>query len=71
MVWHGQRKFTFGTQAEQTRDEDKRKIASVGSPGDMIVFMARSRVERDMWVNALGQEISRHASTVSEQITFY
>jgi hypothetical protein len=43
-------------------------MASVGLPGDIAVFMARSRVERDLWVMALGQEINRHASTVGEKL---
>jgi Pleckstrin homology domain len=72
LIWHGQRKFTFRTQGEQTGNGgDKHEIAGVGLPGDIAVFMARSRVERDMWVSALGQEISRYASTVSEKMAFY
>ena len=47
---------------------DSHTIANVGLPGDIIVFMARSRVERDLWVGALQQEINRHASTVGERI---
>jgi len=43
-------------------------MASVGLPGDIVVFMARSRVERDLWVIALGQEINRHAGTVGEKV---
>ena len=71
VVWHGQRRFTFQKQDQQNANGDKHKIASVGLPGNIIVFMARSRLERDMWVSALGQEISRHASTVGEKISIY
>ena len=71
-VWHGQRKFTFKSQVEYAANGgEKHNIASVGLPGDIVVFMARSRVERDMWVSALGQEINRHASTVGEPIDIY
>jgi Pleckstrin homology domain len=59
----------FRSQAHQHAyvGEDH-KMASVGLPGDIAVFMARSRVERDLWVMALGQEINRHASTVGEKL---
>ena len=70
VVWHGQRKFTFKPQIDAYGGE-KHKIASVGLPGDIVVFIARSRVERDMWVRALGQEINRHASTVGEPLDIY
>ena len=71
-MWHGQRKFTFKSQVEHaTQGAEKHKIASVGLPGDIAVFMARSRVERDMWVSALGQEINRHASTVDEKLSIF
>lgn len=72
VVWHGQRKFTFKSQIQQGANaEEKHKIANVGLPGNIVVFMARSRVERDMWVSALGQEIDRHASTVGEKLSIY
>lgn len=72
VVWHGQRKFTFKSQLQQAaHGGEKHKIANVGLPGDIVVFMARSRVERDMWVNALRQEINRHPSTVGEQLSIY
>ena len=72
VVWHGQRKFTFKSQVEHAAyGREKHKIANVGLPGDIVVFMARSRVERDMWVSALGQEINRHGSTVGEPINIY
>ena len=72
VVWHGQRKFTFKSHFEHAANEgEKHKVANVGLPGDIVVFMARSRVERDMWVSALGQEINRHASTVGEPIDIY
>jgi hypothetical protein len=72
VVWHGQRKFTFKSQIEYAAyGGEKHKIANVGLPGDIVVFMARSRVERDMWVSALGQEINRHGSTMGEPIKVY
>ena len=72
VVWHGQRRFTFKSQVEHAAyGGEKHKIASVGLPGDIVVFIARSRVERDMWVSALGQEINRHASTVGEPLEIY
>jgi Pleckstrin homology domain len=72
VVWHGQRKLTFRSQKERAADGgEKHSIASVGLPGDIVVFMARSRVERDLWVTALGQEINHHASTIGEQLNIY
>jgi len=50
---------------------DAHNIASVGLPGNIAVFMARSRVERDMWVSALRLEINRNASTIGEQLSIY
>ena len=70
MVWHGHRKYTFREQLS-TYSSERHSIASLGLPGDIVVFMARSRVERDMWVNALGHEINRRASTVGEELHVY
>ena len=69
MVWHGQRKFTFKQQNASKGEEPN--IANVGLPGNIAVFVARSRPERDMWVMALEQEINRHASTVGEKLDIY
>jgi len=71
VLWHGQRKFTFRKQEEQTAGGEEHNIANVGLPGNIIVFMARSRQERDMWVLALEQEINRHAGTVGESLKTY
>jgi len=70
VVWQGHRKYTFREQLS-TYSSERHSIASVGLPGDIVVFMARSRVERDMWVNALGHEINRHASTAGEKLHVY
>ena len=72
-MWHGKRKFTFRSQVQQigSTESEKHSIANVGLPGDILVFMARSRFERDLWVMALAQEINRHASTVGEQLHIY
>jgi hypothetical protein len=69
VVWHGQRKFTFKQQNASKGEEHS--VASVGLPGNIAVFMARSRPERDMWVMALGHEVNRHASTVGEKLNIY
>jgi hypothetical protein len=68
-VWHGQRRFAFQRPDQFVNNGEAYKVARVGLPGDIVVFMARSRLERDMWVSALGQEISRHASTVGEKLS--
>lgn len=68
VLWHSERKFTFRKQLQGPDGDEAHTIANVGIPGDIIVFMARSRIERDLWVIALNQEISRHASTVGEQL---
>jgi len=66
------RKFTFRKQiAQAARGGEKYHIANVGLPGKIVVFMARSRPERDMWVSALGYEINHHASTVGETLDVY
>jgi hypothetical protein len=36
-----------------------RQVSALGVPGRSIVFKARSRVERDMWVLAIETEIDR------------
>jgi hypothetical protein len=65
------RKFTFKKQTQTTDGGETHSIANVGLPGKSIVFMARSRPERDMWVSALGHEINHHASTVGEALDVY
>jgi len=66
VVWHAKKQFTFGWPFSKNNT-----TPNVGLPGDIIVFMARSRPERDMWVSALGQEINRHATTNEDKLEFY
>ena len=68
VLWHSERKFTFRKELRVPDGNHGHTIANVGLPGDIVVFMARSRIERDLWVIALNQEISRHASTVGEKL---
>jgi Pleckstrin homology domain len=72
VVWHGQRKITFRTQKQAAAEgREKHSIASVGLPGNIAVFLARSRVERDLWVSAIAQEITHHTSTLGEELKLY
>lgn len=36
-----------------------KRVGALGREGSVRVFKARTRVERDMWVGALGVEIER------------
>jgi len=66
------RKFTWKKQTQQAaQGGEQHRVAQVGLPGKIVVFMARSRPERDMWVSALGQEINHHASTIGEALDVY
>ncbi|KAB8337290.1 hypothetical protein FH972_021591 [Carpinus fangiana] len=74
VVWHGKRKSWFRSEAEKERTQSdagggsgpkgrKRQqlklVRSLGVPGKSVVFMARSRAERDHWVMNIAMEIER------------
>lgn len=67
VIWHASRKALFRgeTSTASTKDAGKgkkrrwRQVPALGVPGRSIVFKARSRTERDMWVLAIATEIDR------------
>lgn len=62
VIWYGTRKVLFRSEEE---DDDKivrrrwRHVSALGASGRSIVFKARSRAERDLWVLAIETEIDR------------
>ena len=68
-LWHGHRKLTFRMQKQATGEgKEKHSVPNVGLPGDIVILMARSRVERDLWVTALGQEIIQYGNALGEEL---
>lgn len=69
VIWHATRKSFFRSEEEERRvgegeDGEKKKrrwrrVPALGKPGRSIVFRARSRAERDLWVLAVETEIDR------------
>jgi Pleckstrin homology domain len=62
VVWHALRKSFFRAQ-ERKEDggtrQKLRQVSSLGVPGRSIVFVARSRAERQHWVMSIAMEIDR------------
>lgn len=62
VIWHATRKALFrGESSEKGKAKRRRwrQVSALGVPGRTIVFKARSRTERDMWVLAIATEIDR------------
>jgi hypothetical protein len=62
VIWYTARKSLFrGEEVQQQRRVRSRwrQVSALGVLGRSIVFKARSRVERDMWVLAIETEIDR------------
>ncbi|KAM5475487.1 hypothetical protein MauCBS54593_001178 [Microsporum audouinii] len=62
VIWNSTRKVFFHGEEERAGKEKKRKwrhVSRLGTSGRSIVFKARSRAERDMWVLAIETEIDR------------
>ncbi|EEH50087.1 uncharacterized protein PADG_06166 [Paracoccidioides brasiliensis Pb18] len=64
VVWYNARKTVFRSQEWQHKGNALartkwKRVSALGVPGRSIVFKARSRAERDMWVLAIETEIDR------------
>lgn len=60
VLWHGtKRSFVRSMSADGSGVGRLKRVTALGQNGKAIVFKARSRQERDIWVMALGMEIER------------
>lgn len=59
VVWHGPKRTSIKSQSDQGRRGRVKRVTALGSTGKSMVFKARSRQERDLWVMAIGVEIER------------
>ncbi|EFQ97641.1 meiotically up-regulated 56 protein [Nannizzia gypsea CBS 118893] len=62
VIWNNTRRILFHGEEEGDGKQKKRKwrnVSRLGASGRSIVFKARSRAERDMWVLAIETEIDR------------
>ncbi|KAK2804955.1 hypothetical protein FQN51_001048 [Onygenales sp. PD_10] len=69
VVWHNTRKTVFRSQEQDCGGAGRKggrvlqtkwkRVSALGVPGRSIVFMARSRTERDLWMLAIETEIDR------------
>jgi len=55
VVWYNSKK----SFVKSAREGKVKRVAALGHTGSSIVFKARSRQERDIWVMAIGVEIER------------
>ncbi|EEP75349.1 predicted protein [Uncinocarpus reesii 1704] len=62
VIWHATRKALFRAELGEKGKIKRRRwrqVSALGVPGKSIVFKARSRAERDLWVLAIATEIDR------------
>ncbi|KAI9715562.1 MAG: hypothetical protein M1812_005866 [Candelaria pacifica] len=62
VVWQARKKSYFKSSEVSFGGRQRqrlRKVSQLGVPGRSIVFMTRSRAERDHWVMSIGMEIER------------
>ncbi|EER24674.1 PH domain containing protein [Coccidioides posadasii C735 delta SOWgp] len=62
VIWHATRKALFRgelTKKGKPKRSGWKQVSALGVPGKAIVFKARSRAERDLWVLAIATEIDR------------
>ena len=60
VLWHGsKRSFVRPTSNDGKSFGNLRRVTALGQSGRAVVFKARSRQERDIWVMAIGMEIER------------
>ncbi len=62
VIWTGRRRVVL-TQSEKKDAFDKKSVSRLGIPGKSMIFMARCRQERDMWVQQIALEIERTAAS--------
>ena len=68
VLWHGSRRSIFTKRDEEGAKVGTRMVPPLGHTGKAIVFMARSRLERDTWVMSIAMEIERLNVGVPEEI---
>jgi hypothetical protein len=73
VVWHGLRKSLFRAVVGEKEGgggtrQKLRQVSRLGTPGRSIVFMCRSRAERDHWVMSVGTEIDRLQQQHDEEV---
>ena len=63
VIWQPRNKSWFKANEEETSDgktkQKLRHVSRLGATGRSIVFITRSRAERDHWVMSIGMEIER------------
>lgn len=62
VMWTARRRKAFLGVDTIDVDETNNSVSRLGVPGRSMVYMARSRQERDLWVQVLGNEIERSYS---------
>lgn len=67
VLWHGTRRSLFTTKDDEGK-KIRHRVPQLGTKGRAIVFKARSRLERDMWVMSIAIEIDRLNSGLGEEI---
>ncbi|KAK6537636.1 hypothetical protein TWF694_011810 [Orbilia ellipsospora] len=63
VVWHGAKRTSIKSKDGEGKRAKVKRVTALGSAGKSMVFKARSRQERDLWVMAIGVEIERLHST--------
>ncbi|KAF3904820.1 hypothetical protein ABW20_dc0104806 [Dactylellina cionopaga] len=63
VVWHGPKRTSIKSKDDDTKRARVKRVTALGSAGKSMVFKARSRQERDLWVMAIGVEIERLHTT--------
>ncbi|KAK6346878.1 hypothetical protein TWF696_006983 [Orbilia brochopaga] len=63
VVWHGAKRTSIKSKDDEGKRGKVKRVTALGSTGKSMVFKARSRQERDLWVMAIGVEIERLHTT--------
>lgn len=70
VLWFGKKRIIQETDKKHTKEGKYVRIANrLGVSGTSMVFMTRSRQERDLWVLALNNEIESVADAATRDIT--
>ncbi|KAF3917368.1 hypothetical protein ABW21_db0203034 [Orbilia brochopaga] len=63
VVWHGAKRTSIKSKDDEGKRSKVKRVTALGSRGKSMVFKARSRQERDLWVMAINVEIERLHTT--------
>ncbi|KAJ6257044.1 hypothetical protein Dda_7928 [Drechslerella dactyloides] len=63
VVWHGAKRTSIKSRDDEGKRGKVKRVTALGSTGKSMVFKARSRQERDLWVMAINVEIERLHTT--------